>query len=474
MTQFRRLVSSARVLGSQLFNRFLNSNEPAAGKGNALRAAGTFPLPLPLPASEQSSDTHSADARSARPFWPTARPVGRMNYDSPSAARAQSQRAAGPTASSRGSRYDALPGQYATQSSERHGDPASDVIDYLPIAIMVADWGGRIVRVNASAIKLLGYSREELIETPLDILIPWRTTATNALNDIGDQSESVFRRKDGSEFPAEITVSAMSRDGAAGSLVSIVDRTERHELQRNRMQLAHLTRVSALGELAGSLAHELNQPLTAILSNAQAAQRFMGTDPIDLDEVREILCDLVDDNHRASDVLRKIRSLVQKGEFESAPLSIASVLDDVALLMHSDAVVRGIGLTVSVAADLSPVHGDRVQLQQVVINLLLNAFDAVESSPLRSRIVSAEAVSHGADEILIAVRDNGPGVAADTFDKLFMPYFTSKREGLGLGLSISRSIVEMHGGRIWAESNQQQGAAFFFTLPTRQEPNLAR
>jgi two-component system sensor kinase FixL len=247
----------------------------------------------------------------------------------------------------------------------------------------------------------------------------------------------------------------------------VIDRTERYELLRNRQQLAHLTRVSTLGELAGSLAHELNQPLTAILSNAQAAQRFLATEPVDLAEVREILHDLVEDNHRASEVIRKIRALVKKGELEAVPLSIASVIRDVALLVHSDAIVRGIRVRVAVTAELPPVHGDKVQLQQVVLNLLLNAFDALESCSALNREVAIEVTPAGGDSsIRVAVRDGGTGLADNTFDKLFLPFFTSKRDGLGLGLSISRSIVEMHGGRIWAQNNEDRGATFYFTLPT--------
>jgi two-component system sensor kinase FixL len=227
-----------------------------------------------------------------------------------------------------------------------------------------------------------------------------------------------------------------------------------------------LTRVSTLGELAGSLAHELNQPLTAILSNAQAAQRFMATEPINLAEVREILQDLVNDNHRASEVLRKIRALVKKGELEAAALSLASVVGDVALLVHSDAIVRGIRMCLNIAPQLPSIYGDKVQLQQVVLNLLLNAFEALESRSAHDRVVMVEATLDSAEMIRVAVRDRGPGLASDKLDKLFMPFFTSKREGLGLGLSISRSIVEMHGGRIWAENNEDQGATFYFTLPT--------
>jgi two-component system sensor kinase FixL len=203
-----------------------------------------------------------------------------------------------------------------------------------------------------------------------------------------------------------------------------------------------------------------------MLSNAQAAQRFMAMDPIDLDEVREILHDLVADNRRASEVIRRIRALLKKGELEAAPLSLADVIGDVVLLLHSDAIVRGVRVFMSIDPELPPVHGDRVQLQQVVLNLLLNAFDAMESHGVPNREVVIEASVDDAGSVRVAVRDLGPGLADDIVEKLFTPFFTSKRDGLGLGLSISRSIVDMHGGRIWAENNAGEGATFYFTLPT--------
>jgi two-component system sensor kinase FixL len=177
------------------------------------------------------------------------------------------------------------------------------------------------------------------------------------------------------------------------------------------------------------------------------------------------LHDLVEDNHRASEVIRRIRALVKKGELEAAPLSIAGVIRDVALLVHSDAIVRGIRVFVTVAPELPPVHGDKVQLQQVMLNLLLNAFDASESCSSLNPQVTIEATLADVDTIRVGVRDGGAGLAGDTVDKLFLPFFTSKRDGLGLGLSISRSIVEMHRGRIWAENNKERGATFYFTLP---------
>jgi len=200
----------------------------------------------------------------------------------------------------------------------------------------------------------------------------------------------------------------------------------------------------------------------------------MTTQSVNLTEVREILQDIVADNHRASEVIRKIRALVKKSELEAAPLSLLSVVGDVALLVHSDAIVRGIRVLLRISPELPPVHGDRVQVQQVVLNLLLNAFDALESRSSLDRVVVVEATHDSAGMVRVAVRDRGMGLDHDKLDKLFMPFFTSKREGLGLGLSISRSIVEMHGGRIWAENNKDQGATFCFTLPTRVAAQHAR
>ena len=354
-------------------------------------------------------------------------------------------------------------------------------LELLPFAILMTNAHGRIVLANASVATLFGYRQDELIGASADALVPGlqgdpvrRAGAVDAplAWATGGTRDLFARRKDGTEFPAEITANRAWSDDDPLTLTVIIDRTERYELQRNRQELAHLTRVSTLGELASSLAHELNQPLTAILSNAQAAQRFMATQPINLAEVREILRDLVEDNHRASEVLRRIRALVKKGELEAAPLSLARVIGDVVLLVHSDAIVRGIRVLPNINASLPPVQGDSVQVQQVVLNLLLNAFHATESRSAHDREIVVDAALDGAGMVRVSVRDRGPGLAADKLDKLFKPFYTSKRDGLGLGLSISRTIVEMHGGRIWAENNTGQGATFHFTLPiaTEAEP----
>jgi two-component system sensor kinase FixL len=254
----------------------------------------------------------------------------------------------------------------------------------------------------------------------------------------------------------------------------VCDRTESYELKRDRQELAHLTRVSTLGELAGSLAHELNQPLTAILSNVQAAQRFIEHDPPDLAEVRDILNDIVDDSCRASEVIRRIRAFVKKEELELVRLDIGGVLRDVVQLVHSDAIVRGVHLSLDVDEHLPPVRGDKVQLQQVMLNLIVNAFDAVRDVDPLDRVVTAFAGRDRDGMIRVAVRDRGHGMSADRLERIFKPFVTSKAQGLGLGLSISRSIVEMHRGRLWAEKNSDQGMTFHVTLPPWNEQATAR
>jgi signal transduction histidine kinase len=237
------------------------------------------------------------------------------------------------------------------------------------------------------------------------------------------------------------------------------------DLQRNREQLAHVTRVSTMGELATSLAHELNQPLTAILSNAQAAQRFLNAKPADLKEVREILDDIVTDNSRAGEVIRRMRALVKKEKLEFAPIDIASVIGDVVQLVHNDGILRNIRVEIECQEGLPSARGDRVQLQQVVLNLLVNAFDAMKEAATTERKVVVRAETNGAGTVEISVRDHGIGLTSDELVKIFEPFYTTKREGLGMGLPISRSIIEAHGGRLWAESDVDRGATFYFTLP---------
>jgi len=235
------------------------------------------------------------------------------------------------------------------------------------------------------------------------------------------------------------------------------------ETRRLRDQLAHAGRVSMLGELAASLAHELNQPLTAIYTNAQAAHRFLDRKRPALGEARGALHDLGQDCRRAGDVLGRLRQMFRRHETERVPLAVGPLIEHVLKLLHEDAVARGVDVVVEIRRDLPPVNGDRIQLEQVLMNLLINAFDAVSGQPGPRQVMLRALARNGAVEM--AVLDNGKGIARGELERIFEPFFTRKPNGMGMGLAICRSIVEAHGGRISARDRTERGAAFELNLP---------
>jgi len=237
------------------------------------------------------------------------------------------------------------------------------------------------------------------------------------------------------------------------------------EAQRLRQDLTHIGRVSALGELAASLAHELNQPLTAILSNAQAAQRILAVDATKLDEVREILQDIVTDDKRAGDIIHRLSGLIKKGNLEFASLDLNEIVGEVTWLVRSDAILRNVSLSLEFADDLPRVRGDRVQLQQVVLNLVLNALDAMRDPRPDDRTLVIRTARDGAAAVTVAVADAGVGIDETVGDRMFQPLYTTKAGGLGMGLAIARTIVGAHGGTLGAANNVRRGATFHFTLP---------
>ena len=282
-----------------------------------------------------------------------------------------------------------------------------------------------------------------------------------------------LRRADGSyRWVLDSGVPKYGPDGGfTGYIGCCIDVSERkraeYELLQQRQELAHLNRISTLGELAASMAHELNQPLTAILSNAQAGQRFLRTGSgADTKEIHDVLQDIIEDNHRAAHVIRRLRSLAKKEDLEFVTLDIETAMREVALLLHNDAVLHNVHVSLEFQNSLPPVRGDRVQLQQVALNLLLNAFDAMKGTPAHERQVVVRAEPAEARAVTVAVRDSGTGVSDELLDRIFESFYTTKREGLGMGLSISRSIIQAHGGRLWAENNADRGVTFYFTVPT--------
>ena len=237
------------------------------------------------------------------------------------------------------------------------------------------------------------------------------------------------------------------------------------DARASREELAHAVRISTLGELTASIAHELKQPLTAILSNAQAAERFMSEPQPDMMEIREILADIVKDDRRATEVIRRLRSMLTKSNETRAVLNLSQVVAEVLPLVRSDTVIKGIRLVTEFASSLPPVRGDRVQLQQVVLNLLMNGAEAMRGCHEHDCRLLVSTERHGARGVVASVQDCGVGVSDETREQLFTPFYSTKSGGMGMGLAIARSIVEQHEGRIWVTNNPDRGATVSFFLP---------
>jgi two-component system sensor kinase FixL len=325
---------------------------------------------------------------------------------------------------------------------------------------------------------MLGYAKGELLGQPVENLVPERYRGGHSTfrdgfhrrpesRGMGAGRELHALRKDGSEIPVEIGISPVESPEGTLVLSVIVDITERREAEeearRHRDELAHVTRVTTLSELSGSLAHELNQPLAIILANAQAAQRLLAQSPPDLAEVKDILADIVDEDRRAGEVIQRLRALLKRGETKMLPVSFNEIATEVLHLTHADLIGRGVTVARALAPTLPLVAGDRVQLQQVLLNLVLNAADAMVLNPPGSRQIHV-ATSVEGDVARLSVRDGGCGLPEDV-EQLFEPFFTTKQHGLGMGLAICRSIVRGHGGRLRAQPHPERGAIFHLEIP---------
>ena len=249
-----------------------------------------------------------------------------------------------------------------------------------------------------------------------------------------------------------------------------VDITERKladlEAARHRNEMAHLSRVTPVGELSGSLAHELNRPLGAILSNAQAAQRMLANGGVDVAEFREILNDIVSENKRAAEVIRRLRLWLQKGEVQQHSLHINKVVRDVLKLIRTDLISQNVSVDTELARNLPIVTGDPVQLQQVLVNLVVNACDAMADCDTRERRLRIRTgLENGGGAVIVSVTDGGGGIQVKEVEQVFEPFFTTKAKGMGLGLSVCRTLITAHRGKLWATNNPNGGATFHFTLP---------
>ena len=357
-------------------------------------------------------------------------------------------------------------------------------VEASPSGILIVNQTGQIVLVNSQIEELFGYGREELIGQSVETLVPERFASAHpehratffaapAARAMGAGRELFARRKDGSEFPVEIGLNPIQSPEGMLILAVVVDISARltaeEETHRSREQVELLGRVSLLGEMTASLAHELNQPLAAIVNNATAAMQYLEQGRLDPEKLRDILADVAGDGHRAYDIMRNVRAAIKKGSAIRGSINLNDVVKVVTHLVQPDAASQFCQVKMSLAPDLPAIEGDPTQIQQVLINLVHNAVDAMHDTPPTRRIVEIATNHNGDRTISVVVRDYGPGISEATRERLFEQFFTTKKEGLGMGLAIVRSIVEAHGGSIAAENAEGGGARFCFRLPVKEE-----
>jgi C4-dicarboxylate-specific signal transduction histidine kinase len=298
-----------------------------------------------------------------------------------------------------------------------------------------------------------------------------------ASGNVGLLQRKRYRRKDGEVLWADVTsfvVPATDSTPAFRGAV-IVDITDRKRaeaaLQQAQADLARLNRVMLLGEMTASIAHEVNQPIAATVTNAHAGLRWLGAQPPDLEEARQALGRIVRDGSRAGEVIDRIRALVKKVPPRRELLDINEAIRDVIALTQTEVQQNRVKLQARLADDLALVPADRVQLQQVIMNLLVNAVEAMSSVGDGSRELTIASGEDDPNAVFVEVQDTGPGIDPAELDRLFQSFYTTKPDGIGMGLAISRSIIEAHGGRLKAAPNQPHGAVFRFTLPIEREPS---
>lgn len=232
-----------------------------------------------------------------------------------------------------------------------------------------------------------------------------------------------------------------------------------------QQEVRHLDRVATMGTLSAAITHEINQPLAAILSNAQAALRFLDNERPDPGQVREALHDIVSDDKRAGEVIRRLHKMLKKEELKSEALEVKDVIKEIVNMIQSEVIINNASIVMDLEERIPAVYGDRIQIQQVILNLFVNALEAMTSQPAGTREIRISTRAGEADSILVSVSDSGPGIEGDDLEAIFETFYTTKMTGTGIGLPISRSIIEKHNGRIWASNNPEGGATFTFTLP---------
>jgi two-component system, sensor histidine kinase and response regulator len=350
------------------------------------------------------------------------------------------------------------------------------LVEALPDSILVHS-GNRIVFVNPCCMRLLGAQHPEQLlgKDVLEIIHPdYREAIKRRIRhcyETGAASpamESAFLALDGSPIQIEAAAIPIFWNGSPAIEVIVRDIRERKRaeeaLQQSKADVARVTRIATMGELTASIAHEINQPLGAVVTNGNAALRWLAGQPPNLEEVREAIERTIREATRASDVIGRIRALLQKGPPQMARLDVNAVIQEVLTLADNELLRSGVTVQTELAADVPVVLGDRVQLQQVILNLILNGIEAMSTTTDRRRELRIKSAKHP-DGALVQIHDSGEGVDAEQADHIFEPFFTTKPQGIGMGLSVGRSMVEAQGGRLWFTPGPSHGAVFQFTVP---------
>ena len=352
------------------------------------------------------------------------------------------------------------------------------ILETVPDAMIVIDEGGTVQFFSSAAERLFGYTTDEVRGQNVSMLMPppyreqhdgylarYRRTGDRRIIGIG--RIVVGRRKDGSTFPMELSVGEAHQPGQRLFTGFVRDLTERQQAERRLHELQdgllHVSRVRSMGQMAASLAHELNQPLTATSNYVRAALRLLAMPGPDLERVRQAMHHAVEQTLRSGEIIRRLRAFVARGEVARQSESVAKLIEEASALALVGAKERGVKVLINMGPDLPEASVDRVQIQQVLLNLIRNAMEAMDDCPARELTLAAS-VQTG--HVLVSVTDTGHGIPPEIEARLFQPFVTTKPEGMGIGLSVCRTIIEAHGGSLWMEPNPVGGSAFHFTLPT--------
>ncbi len=357
------------------------------------------------------------------------------------------------------------------------------VFESAPNGMVMTDENGRIMSINRQMEVLFGYARDELIGQPIELLVPERVADSHRTHRekfrhesgprmMGVGRELFAKHRDGSEFPVEIGLSPVETEEGRLVIAAITDITARRrierEAERRLEELAHVSRVSSISQVASGLAHEINQPLTAIVSYAEACRLMLRAGDTGSELISRSLADIIKQGERASEIINRLREFVRKGEVARTRVDVNVLAEDVLALLRHELAAHGIDVRLALEQRLPAVTANRVQIEQVLFNLVRNAIDAMQTSARRTLGVQTMGLRGEQPAVAVAVSDTGKGLPPEAADHLFDAFFSTKPKGMGLGLSICRTIVEDHGGHISVTTNELGGTTFRFTLPMEE------